>query len=308
MSERTTPWTREEEAAAALAMATEGGRAAVAAALAAHARTGATGTSGVRDRIFAIYAPTGGAGATSLAVAFAERLHAHGLARVLLLDLNLALGHVAPCLAHPCEYGPLDLLDDLGRLDEDLLFSRLARHPAGFWFASSGENVEDVEAVAPEALARLVAALAPHFDALVLDVPHDVAPRTRAALAVADRVLFLAADGVPALKRARSALRALGASDLAGERIAVVRRAGFGRELADADLAAALGVPVAALWPHDPAALAAAARAGELLSRAAPRSRAARAADALALRAAGRAAAEEPVLARVRRLLGAAPR
>jgi pilus assembly protein CpaE len=250
-----------------------------------------------RDRTLAVYAPVGGAGATSLAIALAERLHAQGAARVLLLDLNLALGHAAAWLAHPCEYGPLDLLDDLERLDEDLLFSRLTRHPSGFYVASASDEAEDADGIAPAAVARLVAALAPHFDALVLDVPHDLAPRTRAALEAADRVLFVAADAVPALKRAQAGLRALRESGLAGDRVLLVRRGGFGRELSDADLETALGSPIAAHWPHEPAPLAAAARAGQPLAIAAPRSKAARAAAALALRIAG-GSAPEPLLGR----------
>lgn len=112
-------------------------------------------------------------------------------------------------------------------------------------------------AVPPRFLERLVAELRPRFRYVVLDVGADLlgaeAALHRAALGLSDHVLLVAATDLVGLWHARTALGLLRTHvPVPGEKLALIlnrhdRRYHHGR----ADIEWALGVPAAAVIPHD---------------------------------------------------------
>jgi pilus assembly protein CpaE len=263
-----------------------------------------------RGQVVALLSLKGGLGQTSLAVQLAERLHAREGKRVVLVDLCLTLGGVADWLDKPCEVTPFELARDVSRLDAELLFASLTRHPAGFHLTTTSEGVRDPAALDPGALRALLATLRRHFDWVLVDLPHDLSLLTRGVLDVCDRVIVPCAAELGALRSARGLLDALLELGVAPDRIALVE---IGRrredDLGPEDLARALGRPLTASLPEARELNREALHGSRLPSQLDPRGDYVRAVGALAAELGGqprpseRESTAKRLLARARRLL-----
>ena len=72
-------------------------------------------------------------GVTTVALNLAGHLFDLTRDKVLLLDLNLFMGDVASYLNMEPAYTPYDLMRDVDRMDENLMFSSVTRHTSGFY-------------------------------------------------------------------------------------------------------------------------------------------------------------------------------
>ena len=88
--------------------------------------------NGAQGRIISVFSLKGGLGLTSLAANLIDHIHLLTRETCLLADLNLYMGHASILLDLQCAYTPFDLVSDLDRADDNLLFSSLVQSERGF--------------------------------------------------------------------------------------------------------------------------------------------------------------------------------
>ncbi len=250
-------------------------------------RAGA-GSAPVQGKIAALFSVKGGQGVTSLAVNLADRIASIHGGKVLLFDLNLHMGDVGLYLDRASEYTPFDLLKDLERMDENLLFSSIGRNPEGFYILAAPEEISDAEQITGAHLTRMLELLRTHFDHLVLDLPHDFSERTLAALFLADRVFLVAQQGLPEIRSLQSAIELFRELQMENGKAAVILNRYFkDGQIAAGDLEEVLHRPVFGTVANDYRPLNESVSRGKPLAASFPKARITRDIDALAQRIVG---------------------
>jgi pilus assembly protein CpaE len=255
-------------------------------------------------RTVAVSGPTGGCGKTTIAVNLAALLAAGGK-RVVLVDLDLQFGEVSAALGLAPGGSIYDVCyDEADRpLDDAALAEALAdalvRVPAGFDVLPAPRDPAQADAIGPDEVARVLAALRARADEVVVDTAtglHDVG---LVALDLADHVIGVSQVDVPGVANLRSYLATLDRLGVAAERRTVV----LNKDMPDsgvtaADAVAVLG-PVAGALPFSAGAVRA-LNAGRPLCDAAPDDPAARALRAALSPLLGHEVAVEPAPTRRR--------
>jgi pilus assembly protein CpaE len=209
-------------------------------------------------------------------------------------DLDLELGDVLTFLDLPGSYTLSDVAANARRLDRDLLDASVPRHKSGVWVLSQSERVAEADRLGAEGTTQVLRFLRHHYDHLVLDGLHDFGDVALAALDLADRILLVVTQEVPAVRNAQRAaalLRQLGYE--AGRICLVVNRYHKGSPITRQVIEETVRLPVQAVIGNDFAGLSRAVNRGVLLWDEAPRSVVARDVDALAA-ALGADRADEP--------------
>ena len=240
-------------------------------------------SSGVRlGAITAVVPVKGGMGATTLAVNLAGVLSRHA-SRVCLTDFDLELGDILSFLDMRGTYSLADVALNAKRLDRDLLDSSVPRHASGVWVLSQCEKVEDGDRLEPGVLAGMLRFLRPLYDHVVVDGVRDFGDVSLAALDLADRILLVTTQEVPAVRSAQRCaeiFRKLG-YDRKPVKL-VVNRYQRSSPITRQVIEETVGMPIAATVGNDFHAVTRAVNAGELVCEAAPRSQVATDLEALA--------------------------
>ena len=243
-------------------------------------RSDATGKTG---EIFALFSPKGGQGVTSLAINLADRICALTGDKVLLLDLNLYKGDVNIYLDLQSGYTPFDLLKDLERMDNNLLFSSLTRHENGVYILTTPEEISDADQVTGDDIRRVAVILRKYFDFVVVDLPHDFSEKTLCMLEEADKVLVVTQQGLPEIKNLQSALALFQELNHGKDKIKIVlNRYEKNSELTPDDLAGILKHPITSIVDNDYRAVTEGINEGKTIADSSPKAKIKRQLDSLA--------------------------
>ena len=197
--------------------------------------------------VVAVCPARGGVGATFLATNLAAAFARLG-ASTLLADLDHAHGDTSWVLGGVEAPGAVqDLIPVADELGPEHLERIAGTHPSGFRFAAAAPDSAPI----PQTLApAILAATRRSFALTVVHLPRSLDDTVRAALLHADLVLVVATLDVPAVRAAQRTLELADDGTLRGRCRLVVNRATRG-EIAPADAAKALGMPVAGVIPFD---------------------------------------------------------
>lgn len=248
------------------------------------------GEAGARDerplgRVIAVGGPTGGSGKTMVATNAAALLARAGR-RVVLVDLDLQFGEVAPALHLRPAATLMDALYD--EQDHavpeaalpDALAAAVTSVPAGFAVLPAPRDPANADDVSPLDAARVLATLRTQYDDIVVDTATGLGDVTLAAIDLAEHLLVVAQVDVPAVANLRTYLATLDRLGVAVDRRRVVLNKDMAGSGLTAEAAAELVGPVSTL-PFS-AAVVRALNAGRPLHEDAPSDAATRAlADAL---------------------------
>jgi pilus assembly protein CpaE len=165
--------------------------------------------------VITIASATGGCGktfyATNLAAALADAGH-----RVVLVDLDLQFGEVSVALRLQHPYSIYDgLYDSKGRpLPEGAFAAQLselvAHHSLGFDVIVAPRSPEFADYVGAADAARVLRAVTPAYDFVIVDTPPSLNEVVLTALDASDLVAIMATPDVPSLKNLRVFLDTLG--------------------------------------------------------------------------------------------------
>jgi pilus assembly protein CpaE len=232
--------------------------------------------------VTAVLPAKGGVGATVLATHLAGALQRQGR-RVCLCDLDLELGDVLTFLDMAGSYTLADVASNTGRLDRELLDASVPHHSSGVWVLSQSDKVADAGRIGADGTTQVIRFLRHHYDHLVLDGLRDFGDVALAALDLADRVLLVVTQEVPAIRNAQRCAEILRQLGYDSKRVSVVvNRFHKGSSITVPVVEETLQLQVQATVGNDFQALSRAINRGVLVWEEAPRSAVARDVDALA--------------------------
>ena len=149
-------------------------------------------------RVFTVASASGGSGKTMVASNLAAYLVKATGGRVLLIDLDLQFGEIAPSL----HLHPRHSIEDLVEAPEDLS-STLVEHPAGFKTLCAPTDPLAGERVGPNEVSAILEVARRDFDFIVVDTPPSLNETCLVVFEQSEKVVVLANMDVPSLKNMR---------------------------------------------------------------------------------------------------------
>jgi len=178
--------------------------------------------SSTSGAVVAITGSSGGVGSTCIAVSLACWLAGQPDTRVVLADLDLALGDADVCLDLIHNYTLLDVVENIDRLDFTLLKRSMVQHSSGLLFLPHPTDLTDACRIHPRSISRLIGLLRATFTHVVLDLSNAFRETDLAAMAAADTVLLIAQLNVSSLRNVARVFKALETIDGMAEKVKVV--------------------------------------------------------------------------------------
>ena len=235
-----------------------------------------------QGRVIAVVSPSGGGGASTVAVNLASALAMETKAKpkrdVGLIDLRLASGDLAAMLDLQPEHTLLDLCMNIDRVDRSLFERTLSSHESGVKLLASPRRFEETEPITPSAVASVLELARGAFPFVVADLDGGLPETSMETLRLADEVLVVLRLEFGSLCNARHAIEHMERRGVVRSRIKLVaNRKNQPREVPIAKVEEALGSKFEHLIPDDPKAAIQSANNGSPMVRALPSSRASKA-------------------------------
>ncbi len=167
-------------------------------------------------RLFSVFSPKGGSGATTFAVNLAVAIHQLTRKRTLIVDLDLELGETALLLGMEPRFSSVDLVRNYHRVDEGLLASYIERDKSGVELLSAPYQPADFQSVDGEKIGSILRFLKEQYDYVVIDAPKTLNPVTLNAFEASDQILLLSTADLQSLRNVTRSLPLL--KGLAGSR------------------------------------------------------------------------------------------
>lgn len=159
-----------------------------------------------QGRIIAVYAAKGGAGATTTAANLAVELCQEGRNATVLVDFDLEHGASAVLLGLRPRYSILDVVQNLHRLDRDLLTSFVDRHESGVTVLASPALMGPGENMSRDQARAVLQFLRRQFEYVVVDTEKSYTGVMGAAVENADEVLMVTTPDLVSLRNTKKAL------------------------------------------------------------------------------------------------------
>jgi pilus assembly protein CpaE len=154
-------------------------------------------------KVAVVFATKGGCGKTTTATNLAVTLHAGGVNRVCLVDLDLAFGDVAISLQLTPVRTLVDAMAMDGQLDETGVSGLLTRYRPGLDCVLAPVEPGDSEQIPASLITDVLRVLRRMFDYVVIDTPPQFNEHVLAVLDEADHHVLLTTPDVPTLKNLR---------------------------------------------------------------------------------------------------------
>jgi pilus assembly protein CpaE len=224
-------------------------------------------------RITSVFATKGGLGATTLAINLGVSVAERAEGKTLLVELDTRQSDIVTFLDLRPRYSILDVVENIGRMDESLLRGLLTRHASGLWTVPGPTRLERGQ-LSPEQVSGAIEVLRSYFDQVLIDLRHDFDPGTIAALEASDVILFVTSLDVAALRSGAAALAAFRHLGLDSKKIkVVVMRDGTGDSVTVRHARNTLGLPVYWRTPSDYQTVVASINAGRPVVSTSPRAK-----------------------------------
>jgi pilus assembly protein CpaE len=245
---------------------------------------GASSQSGSAPRlakgplVIAVVGSRGGVGCTSLAVNLGATLAQDPNQRVVLIDLDLALGDADVALDVIPDYTLADVAMNIDRLDMQFLRRALSQHSTGLSLLPHPVQMQDIGHIHEEHLQRVINLLKASYTHLICDCSKGLTATDLTAMRMADYILLLAQLELSSLRNIVRMLETLVAEEGLSEKVRIVlNRVGSDFMEGDIDLRKAqetIGRPIYWQIPNDAKAMMSARNAGIPLIQYAPRCKA----------------------------------
>jgi pilus assembly protein CpaE len=206
-----------------------------------------------KSRCICVAGPSGGSGATAIAINLALEIGHLTDRECGLLDLDLQFGDAAMYFDTEPRYTLFDLADAGDHMDRTLLASCVTALPCKVALVSRPELIEQAESITPDVVNRVVELMSTAYEHVVVDLPNKIDPSTLTVLQQADHVLIVAQLLVPSIRNARRYYDALVRHGLSEDRIDFVlnRVDTKSGRIAIADVEESVKKPIFATVPND---------------------------------------------------------
>jgi pilus assembly protein CpaE len=173
--------------------------------LAVRSQAQVTETVDGNGSVITIFGAKGGVGCTTIASNLAGALQAAG-GRVCIIDLDFHLGDVLSFMDVAGNYSITDVLQNMGRLDRELLESSMMRHPSGVNVLAQSGKMEEAEHIKGSDIGNLLIFLRKHYNFVLLDGVKGFDEISLAALDGSQHVLMVLTQDVPAVRNGQRCL------------------------------------------------------------------------------------------------------
>lgn len=157
------------------------------------------------NRSLAFFSTKGGVGLTTLATNLGVELAAKNKGKVLLIDMVLQHGNVADFLDLPPKFTLLDMIENMDRLDSNLLENSLTKHASGLYVLPGPKLPEDEDFINAAQTTEILSILKRMFQYIIVDLGHEFTKTSISCLDFVEHVLLVATPDVPSLCNARNA-------------------------------------------------------------------------------------------------------
>jgi len=172
-------------------------------------------------KIVVVYSPKGGTGATTIATNLALALHTDET-RTALIDGSLQYGDVAVFLNEQVRNNVQDLTQRVDELDPEMVNEVMIAHRSGIKVLPAPPRPELAESIAGEQFSKLLDYLRQIFAFIVVDTSSYLSDAVQAALEIADLIILITTQDIPAVKNANQFLTVADASGIHRNRILFV--------------------------------------------------------------------------------------
>jgi pilus assembly protein CpaE len=206
-----------------------------------------------RGRIVTVFSTKGGAGksfvATNLAVLLAKR----SSKPVVLVDADLQFGDVAVMLGMAPQHTIIDAVNQIDRLDEDLLKSLLINHePSGLKVLAAPIEPAFADSVSLPHMRRVLDILTSFCSHVVIDTPASFNDIVLGVLEQADDIVLMAGMDIPHIKNTKIGLQTLRLLHIPASKVKLtLNRANSKVKLDIADVERTLQMKADCLLPSD---------------------------------------------------------
>jgi pilus assembly protein CpaE len=210
--------------------------------------------SGSRScEIYAIAGATGGVGTTSAAVNLGCVLASEPQNSVALLDLDLALGDADVFLDSIPDYTLADVVQNVSRLDIQLLKRSLTKHSSGLYLLPRPVELHDALTISEDSIRKVIGLLKASFTHLIIDLSKTYSPIDMAAIESATKVVLVTQLDLPCLRNVVRLMMSFEEIDELSEKVEiVVNRAGLDSgQISLKKAKETLGREIFALLPND---------------------------------------------------------
>jgi len=218
-----------------------------------HQKFGAMEGGARSSEVIAIAGATGGVGTTSTAVNLGCVLAENTLNSVALLDLDLALGDADVFLDSIPDYTLADVVQNVSRLDIQLLKRSLTKHSSGLYLLPRPVELHDTNAITPDNIRKVIGLLKASFTHLIIDLSKTYSLIDMAAIESASKVVLVTQLDLPCLRNVVRLMMSFEEMDDLKDKVEiVVNRAGLDSgQISLKKAKETLGREVFALLPND---------------------------------------------------------
>ena len=205
----------------------------------------------VLGRLFAVLAPNGGSGASTVAANLAVSLAREHKA-VGLVDMKLESGDLASLLDLKPAYTLADVCQNAARLDRVMFERSTVRHDSGVSLLAAPFHLADVGRVRPEGVAQAVLLARSVYPFVVADLASNYREEQMVILRQAEVILLVFRLEFSSLRNVRRTLEHLEGLGIVPDRVQlVVNRLGQPQEVPAGKAEEALGRKIAHYLPED---------------------------------------------------------
>ena len=205
------------------------------------------------SEVIAVAGATGGVGTTSIAVNLGCVLAENTMNSVALLDLDLALGDADVFLDSIPDYTLADVVQNVSRLDIQLLKRSLTKHSSGLYLLPRPVELHDTVAITNESIRKVIGLLKTSFTHLIIDLSKTYSVIDMAAIESASKVVLVTQLDLSCLRNVvRLMMSFEEIEDLKNKVEIVVNRAGLDSgQISLKKAKETLGREIFALLPND---------------------------------------------------------
>lgn len=178
--------------------------------------------SELKKQVITVFSSKGGVGKSTIATNLGTTLAKSFGRKAAILDLDLQFGDVALMLNLIPRRTMVELIQEEGSLDEELLDSYLLNHESGLRVLPGPQRPEQAELIGEEQIGEIIRGLKESYDYLIIDTPPSFHDGVLTALDHSNQIFLVTTSDLPTVKNIKLCLEVLASLHYPWENIKLI--------------------------------------------------------------------------------------